>query len=179
MKQTQYDQSVTGLQTMLRTVARLSEAQPTVVPDGVFGEQTAFAVREFQRQHGIQESGNADFETWEALTQAYHEACVEVDAAAPLEIELDCRQAILPGSKNRHIPLIQGMLVGLSACYPELSDVRVSGIYDDTTRRAVCWLQKCCGLSDSGVFTKKTWQLLTGLYRAKIGNGEAEKGLQP
>lgn len=179
MKQVFCDQSVAGLQTMLRTVAHVNEAQPTVVPDGVYGEQTTYAVREFQRQHGLKETGATDFETWEAVSCAYRDASVETLPAAPLEIELDCKQVILPGSRNRHIPLIQGMFAALSECYSALCCVRMSGIYDDATQNAVRWLQSCCDMPQSGIFTKKTWQMLCGLYRAKIGNGETEKGLQP
>lgn len=170
-------QSVTSLQMMLRTVAQVVPSQPTVVPDGVYGEQTMRAVSEFQRQHGMESTGVTDFDTWQAIVKEYESASVEVFAAAPLEIELDCGQVLLPGSRNRHICLIQGMLMALADDYKELCEVHATGVYDEPTQKAVKWLQNECGSVCSGIFSKSDWKTLTGLYTAKIGNGE--KDLQP
>ena len=114
---------VKSLQNMLRTIAQVENSQPTVVPDGVYGEQTVRAVSEFQRQHGIETTGITDFDTWQAIRDAYTDAIIEVDAAAPLEIILDRQQVFLPGSKNRHIFLVQAMLMALAIEYKEFSDV--------------------------------------------------------
>lgn len=170
---------VTGLQTMLRTIAQVDEAQPTVVPDGVYGEQTVRAVTEFQRQHGLETTGVTNYETWQAICEAYSEAKIEVQPACPLEIEMSCRQVFLPGCRNKHILLVQSMLSALSDDYRELRDVRITGLYDDATQKAVRWLQQECGMTCSGIFTKACWRMLTGLYTMKIGTGEGENNLQP
>ena len=170
-------QPVASLQTMLRTIAQTVPEQPTVVPDGVYGEQTMRAVSEFQRQHGMDATGVTDFETWQTVVKEYEKAAVETDAAEPLRIVLDCGQVILPGSRNRHICLIQGMLMALAEDYRELSDVHATGVYDETTQKAIRWLQTECGGVCSGIFSKADWKMLAGLYTAKIGNGE--KNLQP
>lgn len=169
---------VTSLQTMLRTIAQVIPAQPTVVPDGVYGDQTMRAVSEFQRQNGMESTGIADLETWQKIVEAFQDARIEVEAAEPLNILLEQQQVILPGSRNRHVYLIQGMLMALSDDYKELEDVRATGIYDDATQKAVQWFQGCCDAKCSGILTKADWRMLTGLYVLKIGNGEREKDLK-
>lgn len=170
-------QPVTNLQTMLWTLSRVSTAMPPVVPDGVYGEQTRRAVTEFQRQHGMETTGIADYETWEGIREEYQNARVQTEPAVPLQICMDCGQVFLPGCRNCHVHLVQAMLCALSESYRELRDVRVTGIYDEQTQKAVSWLQGHCGKTCSGIFNKEDWKLLCGLYQTKTGNGE--KDLKP
>lgn len=179
MTQEYLGRPVLSLQTMLRTVARVNPSIPLLLPDGVYGEQTMRTVGEFQRQNGLETTGITDFETWKKIRDAYEEANTEAAAAQPLEIILNCHQVLLPESRNRHIYIIQAMFMALSADYDALKDVRVTGIFDIPTQRAVRWLQSCSGTTASGIFTKANWKMLAGLYTHKIGDGETEKDLQP
>ena len=43
------DQPIRSLQTMLRTIAAVEPGQKNVMPDGIYGSQTAAAVRSFPR----------------------------------------------------------------------------------------------------------------------------------
>ena len=40
-----------------------------LVPDGIFGPETAAAVRDFQRRNGLLVTGTAGYETWTAIYQ--------------------------------------------------------------------------------------------------------------
>ena len=50
-------QPVRSLQTMLRVIAEDGGYIPTVVPDGIYGPQTATAVSTFQRRHALPITG--------------------------------------------------------------------------------------------------------------------------
>jgi len=45
-------QNVRSLQTMLRVIAQTEDAQPSLIPDGIYGPQTVSAVSAFQRNRG-------------------------------------------------------------------------------------------------------------------------------
>ena len=78
--------AVTSLQTMLRMIARCRDGLPSVIPDGIYGQQTVRAVKAFQRQAGLPATGTTDYETWNAVRAAFAAARVELEPAAPLEL---------------------------------------------------------------------------------------------
>lgn len=163
---------IASLQTMLRTVAHTDRTIPTVLADGVYGENTKRAVSEIQRQSGRNVTGVTDFDTWQLIRERYDQARIEAEPAAALYVDIDPQQVFLPGCKDKHVFLIQAMLAALADDYHELSDVRVTGIYDEATEKAIRWLQKACDVQCSGICNKYVWKMLTGLYHLKIGNGK-------
>ena len=59
------------LQTFLRRIQLDQAHVHPLVPDGIFGPETAAAVRDFQRRNGLLVTGTAGYETWTAIYQAY------------------------------------------------------------------------------------------------------------
>lgn len=163
--------SVTSLQTMLRVIAMHDKSCPAVIPDGIYGQQTARAVTVQQKRAGLPQTGITDFATWQAVCAAYQAAAVEVEPAAPLDVVMDPNQAITAGSDNLHVLLIQAMLRILHQVYPNIGDCELSGSCDESTLRALRSLQHCCGLPESGILDKRLWQYLAGLYHQAVGNG--------
>ena len=67
------------LQRFLRRIQREQGAVQPLAPDGIFGSETAAAVREFQRRGRLPVTGTADFATWTAIYAAYR-ALTDLDA---------------------------------------------------------------------------------------------------
>jgi len=59
------------LQEYLNTIARTYPSLPSLSADGVFGAQTAEAVRTYQRLFGLEESGSVGAQTWQSVTETY------------------------------------------------------------------------------------------------------------
>ena len=74
---------------MLRVIAEDDSTLPTVVPDGIYDQQTITAVSAFQRRNNLPVTGVTDQETWEAIVKAYERAIVRVGKAEPIEIIMD------------------------------------------------------------------------------------------
>lgn len=55
---------VRQLQEQLDAIAQIYTAIPRIQPDGIYGQQTAAAVREFQNIFGLPQTGVTDFATW-------------------------------------------------------------------------------------------------------------------
>ena len=70
---------IRSLQSMLRLLQRHAGKPTTVVPDGIFGPETARAVREFQQQNGLPVTGAADLMTWNAVVDAAREAHIAIN----------------------------------------------------------------------------------------------------
>ncbi|MBR7010772.1 MAG: peptidoglycan-binding protein [Oscillospiraceae bacterium] len=164
--------SVTSLQTMLRVISRQDPGCPPVVPDGIYGQQTARAVTVQQKRAGLPQTGITDFATWQAICAAYRSAAVELEPAAPLDLVMGPNQAIVEGSDNLHVLLIQAMLHTLGEIYPNLGGCGLTGVCDGPTVCAVKSLQRCCGMPESGILDKRLWQLLAGLYHQAVGDGD-------
>ena len=78
---------IRSLQSMLRLLQRHAGKHTTVVPDGIFGPETARAVREFQQQNGLPVTGAADLTTWNAVVDAAREAHIHHGPAEPRRAE--------------------------------------------------------------------------------------------
>ena len=96
---------IRSLQSMLRLLQRHAGKPTTVVPDGIFGPETARAVREFQQQNGLPVTGAADLATWNAVVDAAREAHIHHGPAEPLRPLFQPMQTISPGEQNMHLYL--------------------------------------------------------------------------
>ena len=64
-------QNVRQLQEQLNLIGEFYNAIPPVEPDGIYGEQTAEAVRKFQKIFDMPQTGVVDFATWYQISGKY------------------------------------------------------------------------------------------------------------
>ena len=162
---------ILSLQSLLAVLSKAGGELPSVIPDGVYGPETTRAVSAFQRQNGLPENGETDNRTWNHIVDAFTRLSPLVLPAASLSIVWQPLQTISYGEENLQLPLIQGMLVAIRGIFPDMPELRVTGIHDAASVRAVRWFQQKSGLKPDGVLTQIDWLYLTGLYRLVIGDG--------
>ena len=63
---------VTAVQYMLDALTVQFEGLDGVPQNGIYGEETARAVAEFQRRHLLPPTGEVDKQTWDTLVRSYH-----------------------------------------------------------------------------------------------------------
>ncbi len=63
--------SVRTIQTQLNAISNTYSAIPKLRVDGIYGEQTAEAVREFQKIFNLPQTGVVDFPTWYEISGIY------------------------------------------------------------------------------------------------------------
>ncbi len=152
------------LQQMLRRIAQTEHFKPILNPDGIYGKETADAVREFQRRAALPVTGEVDFTTWNRIVSDYDKA----------ERALAPGDAILPfpaadyrthrGEKSDIILIIQIMLSAISIAYDDFEAVPLSGEYGTETADAVGRFQKINRLPETGDVDKATWNELARSY---------------
>lgn len=157
-------QPVRSLQTMLRVIAQEDPRQPSVVPDGIYGNQTRNAVTAFQRNHGIPATGVTDQATWEAITAEYEPAMVRVGQSEPLVLILEPGHVYRRGDQAPNIRIMQAILLVLSETYSSISPPSQSGILDDATAVSVESFQELTSLPRTGEIDKLTWKQLALHY---------------
>lgn len=153
-------QPVRSLETMLRVIAENDSTLPTVVPDGVYGQEDMTAISAFQRKYGLPVTGIADQATWEAVVDQYELAIVNVGKAEPIEIIIDPGQVYRLGDSAPNLYLLQSMLIFLSLLHPSISTPPHNGILDTPTSEALAAFQLLAGLPPTGELDKLTWKYL-------------------
>ncbi len=158
------DQPIRSLQTMLRTIASVEPRQMNVMPDGIYGPQTADAVRSFQRRLGLNVTGVTDQNTHEQLVREYERARIEADKAQPVQVTLDPGQIIRRGERHQLIYLLQSMLTVMHLAVPNIPAPPLTGVLDPETERSLAAFQTYAGLSPTGELDKRTWKDLALHY---------------
>lgn len=157
-------QPIRSLQTMLRVLAEDDRTLPTVVPDGIYGQETITAISAFQRRAGLPVTGIANQETWEAIVAAYEPALVRVDKAAPIEIIMDQGKVYRRGDSSANLYLLQAMLTFLSRYHSDIGAPGQSGVLDSPTAEALAAFQLLAGLPPTGELDKITWKYLVNQF---------------
>lgn len=157
-------QPVRSLQTMLRVIAESDRSLPSVVPDGIYGQQTVTAVSAFQRKYGLPTTGITDQRTWDTIAAVYEPALIQVDEAQPLYIILDPLEVITEGQRHPNLYVVQGMLQVFALAYEGLVAPEVTGILDIPTSQALRDFQEQSGLPMTGRLDKQTWKHLALQY---------------
>lgn len=153
-------QPVRSLQTMLRVIAAHHEDLPSVIPDGIYGQQTMNAVSAFQQKFGLPITGVTDQRTWEVIVSVYYPALTNVTPAEPLRIILEPNQVIHLGERHYSLYLVQAMLISLSQDYGSIPQPPLSGTLDSGTADSLQAFQRLSGLPITGDLDKITWKHL-------------------
>lgn len=165
-------QPVRSLQTMLRVLSEYSGAVPTLVPDGVYGNETRDAVTIFQKNNGLPPTGIADQKTWEMITDQYDNAIIYIGKAEPLEIIMDPNKVYVLGEYSPNLIIAQAILYYLSAKHEPISEPSREGILDNATSESILSFQKLNQLPATGNLDRKTWQQLAKQYTLNANRDE-------
>ena len=153
-------QSVRSLQTMLRTIAAVEPGQKNVMPDGIYGPQTAEAVRSFQRRKGLNPTGVTDQGTHELIVREYELARIETEPGRAIHVTLDPGRVIRRGERHSIVYLVQSMLTVLSQAAAGIGAPGHSGCLDPATQSALAAFQTFAALPPTGELDKRTWKNL-------------------
>lgn len=154
-------QPVRSLQTMLRVISEYNGTVPTVIPDGIYGNETREAVSVFQKNNGLPVTGITDQQTWEQVSEKYDEAIIYIGNAEPLEIIMDPNRIYVLGDRSPNLIIAQAALYYLSQKHEPISAPSRDGLLDDQTSASILSFQKLNNLSPTGNLDRKTWQMLS------------------
>ena len=159
-----------------RTLNRISQNYPRIpkIPaiDGIFGEATEDAVREFQRIFDLTPDGVVGKATWYKLVMLY----VGVLNLAELDSEgqtffgysFAYPNILSVGDRGESVEILQFFLNVLAAFYQTIPAVAADGVFGDATADAVRQAQQQFGLPVTGVADEATWNAIYDAYKGIV-----------
>ena len=164
---------VRSKQIQLNRISNNYPAIPKIYPvDGVFGQETEDAVKEFQRIFNLAPDGVIGKQTWYRIAYLYTSVkrLSELNSEGiPFEdVELQYSTLLRYGDTGDEVRIIQYFLAVIADFYETVPPVDVTGVFDDQTRAAVVAFQKTFGLDPDGVVGRLTWQDMYRAYRGII-----------
>lgn len=158
-------QHIKELQRYLYTISLFDRSIPQVAPSGVYDIKTAEAVREFQREYRLSQTGNTDSETWNKIVDVY--LAYLNSKPLPYKAFPSRSHIVRIGDSGLIVYIIQAMLDSFGSKYDNLPNIKVNGKYNAETARAVSIFQRLAGLPPSGEVDSTTWNsfILSGSGR--------------
>ena len=170
-----------GVQNIQYLIAYLSQfysTVPAVSIDGIYGRDTADAVRAVQRTFDLPITGEVDFDTWDVMYRTY----LGFIETIPFEY---VEGNILPypgvplriGVEDDSVRVLQEYLRYISGFIPEIPEVNVTGYFGTQTRSAVTAFQNLYGIPATGTVASVTWNAIADLYSdlyngSRLGDGQ-------
>lgn len=145
-------------QTYLMAISMFGDNIPQVIPSGTYDKETEEAVRAFQREYGLQETGEIDSRTWNKIVQVYRGYISEAPAA--YNVFPSKSYVIKEGASGQLVYIIQAMLGSIGESFDNMPRLTVCGEFNDDTMGAVRSFQGKMGLPLSGCVDCDTWNML-------------------
>ncbi len=161
--------AVATIQNQLIRIRKNYPLIPELTEDGVFGNTTRAAIRQFQSIFNLTVDGVVGRATWYKINYIF----VSVKKLAELTSEgIESPDIVSPepsvilryGSTGTYVSLAQFFLNTAADYYSELSPVAADGIFGSGTRSAVINFQKLRGISADGAIGPVTWNELYKVY---------------
>lgn len=148
-------------QRYLQGISYYNDKIPLIIPDGYFGRETSTAVRAFQREYNLPETGTVTSETWNKTVAVYKEL-IDSDPM-PLDVFPSRDYIVRTGDTGMLVYIIQAVLNEISVKYDNFPDTVINGIYDNTTSTAVKFFQSISNLTQTGNVNNHTWNMLAAI----------------
>ena len=165
------------VQYLLLYVSQFDNRVPPISVDGIYGENTAAAVRAFQTLSGLPVTGITDEATYSALYDTYRGY---INSLPDSQFIGTARPypgfTLTEGQSNRYITLLQTYLDVISDTFPEIPSIAIDGVFGTATRQAVIAFQNRFGLTADGIVGLRTWEAIASLYEDLVKGGTVQNG---
>lgn len=160
---------VREVQEYLRCLSRVYPAIPPLAVDGIYGSETAEAVRAFQQGSGLPVTGETDADTWVNLRREWQRETATDLPPCPLAVFPAGDGVWETGDTGDGISVLQLVLGSLAGCLPGLLPAEATGVFDEATAAAVKAAQTIFGLEPTGRVDRRTWDRLAATHNTYVG----------
>lgn len=153
------------LQYFLSYISAFDDFIPAVDINSSFDAKTQEAVRTFQRNIGLPDTGVVDEETWNRIYFAYRDALEKIPDSSSFPITqpypgVDLRQ----GMTGESVRVVQEYLNYIGLFFRNVNTVAPTGYFGPGTTNAVRRFQSEFGLNVDGVVNEETWNSIAAVY---------------
>ena len=159
-------EAVRNMQRYLRQLSYTDSDIPPVPIDGIFGETTSNSLIAFQKKNGLDATGVADRESWDALYENYLDSIRRFTPPKGFSPFPRVPEGYFfsSGDVGFAVAAIQFLLNEISIIQDDIEVIAITGIYNIDTARAVSIFQAAAGQSVTGEVDKETWDVLVDTY---------------
>ena len=129
---------------------------PQVLPSGVYDKETAEAVKSFQKEFGLPQTGETDPATWDMIVKVY----LDYLNSAPAAYHVFPYGNTLPTAATAVRCVHNTGNSDIGRHYDNMPCITVCGEFNSDTLEAVKLFQKQMGLPESGCVDCHTWNML-------------------
>ncbi|QSX04756.1 peptidoglycan-binding protein [Sedimentibacter sp. zth1] len=153
-----YGIEVKTLQYYLDFISFYNDNIDPVTIDGIFGEKTENAVKQFQKEYGLEVNGIVDLKNFRKLEEVYDDIYSSIPPETMSEyVDIYPGYVLFLGLSNPKVTLIQQYLKLISENTDYVSPVKVTGVYDNQTDKAVRQIQDRFAIPITGTVDPATW----------------------
>lgn len=172
---------VLNLQYFLSYISLFVPTVSEVSYDGVYGPNTASAVRSFQKTYGLPETGVVNRTVWDRIESVYY------DIVSKINFDFESGR-ILPfpgrvladGSEGNDVRVLQEYLNYISETYSEIPRVNVDGIYGNSTAAAVSAFKELFDIPGTrDRVNAPTWNAIASIYDDLYTGSDVSAGQYP
>lgn len=162
--------AVMFIQQTLRAVYETDKTVPLINPDGIYGEDTAQAVRVFQSVYGFEQTGVVDLETWKGLCDEKKRIDGIMAGGIPIQPFPSSDYVARKGEESTFVHIVQIMLSELDVVYDNLGGLETDGVYGDVTEAHVTRFQGHHNIDQTGEVNLETWNMLATSFNSFFNN---------
>ena len=156
---------VETVQYFLQTISAFTNTIPSPPLDGIYGQSTADAVRAFQREWGLADTGEVDLVTWNLLFDVFRADVATVPGNVFSKVAKPFPGVPLRlGSRGDDVFDLQRYINRIAEDFPAVPKLSEDGVFGDGTQAAVFVIQEGGGLPVTGVVDVSTWELIARIY---------------
>ncbi|MFA6947830.1 MAG: peptidoglycan-binding domain-containing protein [Eubacteriales bacterium] len=167
-----YRDAVYNVQSALAYIAKYDPSISRVIPDGIYGDETAKSAAQFQASAGLPQTGRTDIRTHGALFDRVQ--TLKNKHAAPLAVNPFLsplyRGRLSSGDSGELVFILQSMLAIISPYCDSMGEIKITGVYDEPTAAAVRILQAAGGLEPTGDADTAAWNVISRLFNHYISS---------
>ncbi len=166
---------VQRIQVQLNRISANYPAIPKIYPvNGIFGESTEEAVREFQRIFSLTDDGIVGRGTWYRIQYIYTAvkrlASLDSEGLTISESATQYPEELSLGSVGVGVRVLQYFLRYIANFNPNVPSVASDGIFGPATAEAVRAFQTEYGLPVTGVVNERTWDSIYNVYLSLVAS---------
>lgn len=164
---------VRTIQLRINRVSQNYPAIPKIYPvDGIFGEETDRAVREFQRVFNLTPDGIVGNATWYRILLIFNGVkqlnSIISEGLTYADVERQFSETLGPGDTGFGVELVQYLMLFISYFVDTIPQIKLDGIYGPQTEEAVRAFQEQYSLPVTGIVDVATWEYAYDIYAGII-----------